>query len=178
MPDQSAVRAALEACPFVVLQEAFRTTETAAFADLLLPAASWGEKEGSVTNSERRISHVRQAILPPGEARPDWAITVDFAQRLEHRLRAQQPSLFAFAEPAQLFDEFKGLTRDRDLDLSGISHALIDQIGPNSGPSRSVPAKAPHACTPTGFFLPPAVARNSSPSRIVPPGSNAMHASR
>ena len=59
----------LQACPFVVLQEAFRTTETAAFADLLLPAASWGEKEGTVTNSERRISHVRQAIVAPGEAR-------------------------------------------------------------------------------------------------------------
>jgi assimilatory nitrate reductase catalytic subunit len=71
MPDQSTVRAALQACPFVVLQEAFRTTETAKFADLLLPAASWGEKEGCVTNSERRISHVRQAIAAPGEARPD-----------------------------------------------------------------------------------------------------------
>jgi assimilatory nitrate reductase catalytic subunit len=134
MPDQHAVRAALEACPFVVLQEAFRTTETAAFADLLLPAASWGEKEGSVTNSERRISHVRKAVVAPGEARPDWAITVDFAQRLEKRLRPQQPTLFAFDHPAQLFDEYKQLTRGRDLDLSGISHALIDQIGPQQWP--------------------------------------------
>ncbi|MFP3525572.1 molybdopterin-dependent oxidoreductase, partial [Pantoea sp. SIMBA_072] len=57
LPDQNRVRAALAACPFVVLQEAFRTTETAAYADLMLPAASWGEKEGTVTNSERRISH-------------------------------------------------------------------------------------------------------------------------
>jgi assimilatory nitrate reductase catalytic subunit len=134
MPDQHSVRAALEACPFVVLQEAFRTTETAAFADLLLPAASWGEKEGSVTNSERRISHVRNAILPPGEARPDWAITVDFAQRLEKRLRPCESSLFGFDQPSQLFDEFKGLTRGRDLDLSGISHALIDEIGPQQWP--------------------------------------------
>ena len=134
MPDQNAVRAALEACPFVVLQEAFRTTETAAFADLLLPAASWGEKEGSVTNSERRISHVRQAIAAPGEARPDWAITVDFAQRLEKRLRPQQPGLFAFEQPAQLFDEYKQLTRGRDLDLSGISHGLIDELGPQQWP--------------------------------------------
>lgn len=102
LPDQSSVRQALAACPFVVLQEAFRTTETAAFADLLLPAASWGEKEGTVTNSERRISHVRQAIAPPGEARSDWAITVDFAQRLEQRLRPGLPSLFAFAQPSQI----------------------------------------------------------------------------
>jgi assimilatory nitrate reductase catalytic subunit len=134
LPDQTAVRAALEACPFVVLQEAFRTTETARFADLLLPAASWGEKDGTVTNSERRISHVRQAIVAPGEARPDWAITVDFAQRLEKRLRPNATSLFAFETPAQVFDEYKQLTRGRDLDLSGISHALLDQIGPQQWP--------------------------------------------
>ncbi|MFL1524305.1 molybdopterin-dependent oxidoreductase [Pseudomonas sp. O230] len=134
MPDQSAVRAALQACPFVVLQEAFRTTETAAFADLLLPAASWGEKDGTVTNSERRISHVRQAIVSPGETRADWAITVDFAQRLEKYLRPGQPSLFAFDTPAQVFDEYKLLTRDRDLDLSGISHELIDRLGPQQWP--------------------------------------------
>ena len=134
LPDQQNVRAALEACPFVVLQEAFRTTETAPFADLLLPAASWGEKEGLVTNSERRISHVRRAITPPGEARADWAITVDFAQRLEKQLRPGQPSLFAFEHPTQLFDEFKYLTQGRDLDLSGISHALIDRLGPQQWP--------------------------------------------
>lgn len=134
MPDQTAVREALQACPFVVLQEAFRTTETAGFADLLLPAASWGEKEGSVTNSERRISHVRRAVAAPGEARADWAITVDFAQRLEKRLRPGQPSLFDFDAPAQLFDEYKQLTRGRDLDLSGISHSLIDQLGPQQWP--------------------------------------------
>ncbi|MCA4961967.1 nitrate reductase [Pseudomonas sp. Y24-6] len=134
MPDQNAVREALQACPFVVLQEAFRTTETAAFADLLLPAASWGEKEGTVTNSERRISHVRQAVIAPGEARPDWAITVDFAQRLEKHLRPEHASLFALDTPAQIFDEYKELTRGRDLDLSGLSHALIDRIGPQQWP--------------------------------------------
>jgi len=116
------------------LQEAFHTTETAAFADLLLPAASWGEKDGTVTNSERRISHVRRAIVAPGETRSDWAITVDFAQRLEKYLRPGQPSLFAFDTPAQVFDEYKLLTRDRDLDLSGISHELIDRLGPQQWP--------------------------------------------
>jgi len=134
MPDQSAVRAALQACPFVVLQEAFRTTETAAFADLLLPAASWGEKDGLVTNSERRISHVRRAIAAPGDARPDWAITVDFAQRLEKHLRPGQPGLFEFESPAQVFDEYKQLTQGRDLDLSGISHDVIDHLGPQQWP--------------------------------------------
>ena len=134
LPDLHNVRAALQTCPFVVLQEAFRTTETAAFADLLLPAASWGEKEGTVTNSERRVSHVRRAIAAPGEARPDWAITVDFAQRLEKHLRPGQPPLFAFERPEQVFDEFKQLTRGRDLDLSGISYALLDTLGPQQWP--------------------------------------------
>jgi assimilatory nitrate reductase catalytic subunit len=118
----------------VVLQEAFRTTETAGFADLLLSAASWGEKDGTVTNSERRISHVRKAIVAPGEARPDWAITVDFAQRLEKHLRPGHASLFSFETPAQIFEEYKQLTHGRDLDLSGISHDLIDRLGPQQWP--------------------------------------------
>ena len=99
-----------------------------------MPAASWGEKDGTVTNSERRISHVRKAIAAPGEARSDWAITVDFAQRLEKYLRPGQSSLFAFETAAQVFDEYKHLTRGRDLDLSGISHALLDRIGPQQWP--------------------------------------------
>ncbi len=134
LPDQNAVREALQACPFVVLQEAFRTTETVPYADLLLPAATWGEKEGTVTNSERRVSLVRQAIAAPGEARADWAITVDFARRLEKYLRPGLPSLFDFTQASHLFDEFKGLTRHRDLDLSGLSHDLLERIGPQQWP--------------------------------------------
>ena len=134
MPDQTLVRQALQACPFVVVQEAFANTETCAFADLLLPAASWGEKEGTVTNSERRISHVRPAIPAPGQARPDWAIVCDLARRLETTMRPGQPSRFAFDSPAQLFDEYKSLTAERDLDYSRLSHALIDELGPQQWP--------------------------------------------
>ncbi|RMP33196.1 Nitrate reductase [Pseudomonas syringae pv. antirrhini] len=134
LPDQNRIRQALETCPFVVLQEAFKTTETARFADLLLPAASWGEKEGTVTNSERRISNVRKAIQAPGEARSDWAITVDFAQRLQKRLQPEAPALFDFQTPKSLFDEFKGLTVGRDLDMSGIDRELIDRQGPQQWP--------------------------------------------
>jgi anaerobic selenocysteine-containing dehydrogenase len=81
LPDQAEVRAALQAAEFVVLQEAYANTDTAAYADLLLPATTWGEKEGTVTNSERRITHL-PAVAPPGEARHDWQIAVDFARRL------------------------------------------------------------------------------------------------
>jgi assimilatory nitrate reductase catalytic subunit len=134
MPDQQKIHEALATCPFVVVQDAFATTETCRYADLLLPAASWGEKDGTVTNSERRVSHVRPAIAAPGEARPDWSITCDFARRLEKRMRPGQPSLFGFDSPAALFEEYKLLTQGRDLDLSGLSHALIDRIGPQQWP--------------------------------------------
>ncbi len=80
MPDQATVRRALQRAEFVVVQEAFATAETCAYADLLLPATTWGEKTGTVTNSERRISRVRTAVPAPGEARHDWAIAVQFAQ--------------------------------------------------------------------------------------------------
>ena len=134
LPDQSKIHEALSACPFVVVQEAYATTETCRYADLLLPAAGWGEKEGSVTNSERRVSHVRRAVPAAGEARADWAITCDFARRLETHLRPGQPSLFDFADPAALFEEYKQLTAGRDLDLSGLSHALLDDLGPQQWP--------------------------------------------
>lgn len=136
MPDQQRVHEALATCPFVVVQEAFATTETCTYADLLLPAASWGEKEGTVTNSERRISHVRRAVGPAGDARADWAIVCDFARRLERRLRPDRPSLFAFETPEALFDEFRPLTAGRDLDYSGLSYALLDRLGPQQWPFR------------------------------------------
>ncbi|CAD5110176.1 nitrate reductase [Zestomonas carbonaria] len=134
LPDQQKIHEALAACPFVVVQEAFFTTETCHYADLLLPAASWGEKEGTVTNSERRISHVRRAVPAPAEARPDWAITSDFARRLEQRLRPGLPSLFDFASPEALFEEYKPLTAGRDLDYSGLSYAILDTRGPQQWP--------------------------------------------
>ena len=83
MPDQATVRRALERAQLVIVQEAFATTASCAFADLLLPATTWGEKTGTVTNSERRISRVRPAVAAPGETRHDWSIAAEFAQRLE-----------------------------------------------------------------------------------------------
>src|SRR5690606_13328314 len=134
LPDQQKIHEALSLCPFVVVQEAFFTTETCHYADLLLPAASWGEKEGSVTNSERRISHVRRAVPAPAEARPDWAIVCDFARRLEQQLRPGLPSLFNFLSAELLSEEYKHLTQGRDLDLSGLSSAILDDQGPQQWP--------------------------------------------
>lgn len=133
MPDQATVRRALERAEFVVVQEAFSTTATCAFADLLLPATTWGEKEGTVTNSERRISRVRPAVAAPGEARHDWSIAVDFAQRLEQRL-GRTPTLFPYNSAERVWNEHRESTRGRDLDITGMSYAMLDSAGPQQWP--------------------------------------------
>ncbi|MEP6789906.1 MAG: molybdopterin-dependent oxidoreductase, partial [Ramlibacter sp.] len=132
MPDQATVRRALERAEFVVVQEAFATTASCDYADLLLPATTWGEKTGTVTNSERRISRVRPAVPKPAGTRHDWAIATEFAQRLEGLLRPGQPTLF----PYSLIDEASGVetvwnehresTRGRDLDITGMSYAMLE----------------------------------------------------
>ncbi len=135
LPDQAEVRAALQAADFVVLQEAFANTDTAAYADLMLPATTWGEKEGTVTNSERCITHITAAVPGPGEARPDWEIAVDFARRLGARL--EQPltrQLFPYDKPEAIFNEHRESTRGRDLDITGLSYALLDASGPQQWP--------------------------------------------
>ncbi len=126
MPDQGTVRRALERAEFVVVQEAFGSTATCAYADLLLPATTWGEKDGTVTNSERRISRVRPAVPAPGETRHDWAAAVDFARRLETRLRPGRPSLFPYDTPESVWNEHRETTRGRDLDITGLSYARLE----------------------------------------------------
>lgn len=165
MPDQRTVRRALQRAEFVVVQEAFATPATCDFADLLLPATTWGEKEGTVTNSERRISSVRAAVPPPGEARHDWRIVVDFAKRLEaNGVRANgvgselmnsaptpfaltpiaetpsaaQPeaTLFPYEKPEDIWLEHRESTRGRDLDITGLSYPMLEHEGPQQWPLR------------------------------------------
>jgi len=136
MPDQTTVRRALERAEFVVVQEAFATASTCDFADLLLPATTWGEKTGTVTNSERRISRVRPAVTAPGETRHDWSIAQDFAQRLEKLLPSRHltgQSLFPYsltdesAGVEAIWNEHRESTRGRDLDITGMSYAMLDE---------------------------------------------------
>ncbi len=128
MPHQALVRQAMERAELVIVQEAFATTATCAYADILLPATTWGEKEGTVTNSERMISRVRAAVSAPGEARHDWAIAAEFARRLEKLLATQSSqSMFAYASPESVWLEHRESTRGRDLDITGMSYALLEK---------------------------------------------------
>ncbi|MDB5895696.1 MAG: nitrate reductase, partial [Rhodoferax sp.] len=137
MPDQALVRRALQRAELVVVQEAFSTAATCAYAHVLLPATTWGEKTGTVTNSERRISRVRPAVAAPGETRHDWAIAVDFAQRLAMRLRPDGPALFDYDGPEPIWNEHRASTAGRDLDITGLSYAMLDDKGPQQWPLRT-----------------------------------------
>jgi assimilatory nitrate reductase catalytic subunit len=132
MPDLNLVTEALRTAEFVVVQDAFRSTDTTAYADVLLPASTWGEKDGTVTNSERCISRVLQAVEPAGEARHDSQIVVDFAQRLAQRLG--KPDLLNFANSEAVFNEHRATTVGRDLDIGGLSYALLESTGPQQWP--------------------------------------------
>jgi len=136
MPQQAQVREALERCEFVVLQEAYGNTETAVYADLLLPATTWAEKEGTVTNSERRITHVSAASPGPGEARADWQIGCAFALALGDRIGKTEDAkrMFAYATVGDVFSEHAESTRGRDLDITGLNYARLDLDGPQQWP--------------------------------------------
>ena len=135
LPNQAEVREALRCADYVVLQEAYANTDTAAFADLLLPASAWGEKHGTVTNSERCITRVLPAVPPPGEARHDWRIVVDFARRLGRQLdHGAVDRLFPYESAEAIFDEHRASTCGRDLDITGLSYALLERDGPQQWP--------------------------------------------
>jgi assimilatory nitrate reductase catalytic subunit len=127
MPDLSTVRRALQRAEFVVVQEAFLTTSTCDYADLLLPATTWGEKDGTVTNSERRITRVRPAVTAPGQTRHDWQIGVDFARRLQALGIGPRSDLFPYETPESVWNEHRESTRGRDLDITGMSYTMLEQ---------------------------------------------------
>jgi formate dehydrogenase alpha subunit len=122
-PHLAHAKVAMERLKFLVVQEIFMT-ETAELADVVLPSTSFAEKEGTFTNSERRVQRVRRAIPPLGDSRPDWQIVCDVAARVG-RLLGRGTDGFSFADPAQIFDELASLAPS----MSGISHARLDREG-------------------------------------------------
>jgi len=124
-PNLAALQHSLNALEFFVVQDGFHPTPTTELADLVLPAAVWGEKEGTYTNSERRVSKVNRAVAPPGEARPDFEIFLDVAKRLNC-----YDELFpGWTQPADAFEEWKRVSAGRLCDYSGISYELLEEHG-------------------------------------------------
>jgi len=120
MPDADRVKAALAGCDLVVVSDVTADTDTAALADVLLPALAWGEKDGTVTNSERRISRQRAFLPPPGVARSDWWSICEVARRLGHG------EAFAFDTAVEIFREHAALSGfenngTRDFDISALA---------------------------------------------------------
>jgi assimilatory nitrate reductase catalytic subunit len=123
-PNRRRLEDALARLELLVVQDGFETPTTT-LADIVLPAAIWGEKDGTYTNSERRVSRVRKAIDPPGQARADFAIFLDVAEGFGLR-----DELFgAWQGPADAFDEWRRVSAGRLCDYSGISWDRIDLAG-------------------------------------------------
>ncbi|HET9487975.1 MAG TPA: molybdopterin-dependent oxidoreductase [Chryseosolibacter sp.] len=140
LPDSRRVEEALKKARFVVVQEISRKSDTISFADVVLPAAGHFEKEGTMTNSERRISHLAQVIPPPGEAKPDWEILCLFAKAMGFKG-------FDYRSPSEIYDEHCRLTKGTNIDISGLSYDRLKSEGTFQWP---VPA-ADHPGTPRLF---------------------------
>ena len=119
LPNYNLLEHALRNVDFLVVQDGFHPTPTSEFAHLVLPAAIWGEKEGTYTNSERRVSKVNAAVSPPGEARSDFDIFIDLAERLGVR-----DELFpGWTTTHDAFLEFQRVTSGRMCDLLSLHMA-------------------------------------------------------
>ncbi len=108
LPDSHNVRAALARCPLVIVSDCVTDSDTLAYADVVLPASSWGEKDGTVTNSERRISRQRGLLTPPGEARHDWWQLAEVGKRMGYS------QAFSYAGPHAIFREHARLSGYRN----------------------------------------------------------------
>jgi assimilatory nitrate reductase catalytic subunit len=160
LPDAGAVRGAIAACPFVVVSDIIAHTDTTRLAQVVLPATGWGEKSGTVTNSDRTISRQRAFLPAPGQARPDWRIICDVAAAMGWR------DAFAYDGPAAVFREYaalSGIAGDlgRAFDISdhaAISDAAYDALVPFKWPAEGA-RQGGRLFADGGFFTPSGRAR-------------------
>ena len=122
-PNVDVLRQAFENLDFLVVQDGYHPTPTTEIADLVLPAAIWGEKEGTYTNSERRVSKVNKAVEPPGEARSDFDIFLAVAEKLGVRGRLYP----GWGGPKDAFEEWRRVSKGRLCDYSGLTYELLDR---------------------------------------------------
>lgn len=122
LPKLDIVEKALKAGSFIVVQDISNRSDTIEYADLVLPAAGWGEKAGTMTNSERRISFLPKIINPPGKALPDVEIIWRFAQQMGYEG-------FNYQAVSEVYDEYCRMTRGTNIDISGLSYDRLQKEG-------------------------------------------------
>jgi formate dehydrogenase alpha subunit len=123
-PNLNHTRHQMENLEFVVAQDLF-LNESGAFADVFLPAAAWAEKEGTFTNTDRRVQLVRQAVPSRGQARPDWQVLCDLALRIEQRLGCPATAKWDYAHPSQVLEEMGSLVPE----YAGVKYARLQDEG-------------------------------------------------
>ena len=171
MPDANRARSALGKCEFLVVSDCVAHTDTSAHAHVLLPALAWGEKDGTVTNSERRISRQRAFLDAPGEAKPDWWIVGAVGQRLGY-------SGFDYRTPHEIFIEHAQLSGfenagDRDFNLSGLaelSESAYDAMAPVQWPVKTDVTEGQARLFGDGVFFAPSRRARFVPITPRPPG--------
>lgn len=136
-PNLNLTRHHMEQLEFLVAQDLF-INESGAFADVILPSTSWAEKDGTFTNTDRRVQRVRQAIAPRGDSRPDWQIICDLAKRIEARLGRPNSAGWDYAQPSEVLaevgrvvPEFTGVTYER-IEESGLQTPVWDESHPGT----------------------------------------------
>jgi len=149
LPNVRLAEEALKKAKFVVVQEISNKPESLAYADVILPAATWAEKEGTMTNSERRISYLNKIVNAPGEALPDAEIICRFAQKMGYKG-------FDFKDSSSIFDEHVKLTAKTNVDMSGLSYAVLKEQGTVQWPyKKKGPVKGiPRLFTDKEFYTP------------------------
>jgi len=123
-PNLNSTRHHMEQLEFLVAQDLF-INESGAFADVFLPAASWAEKEGTFTNTDRRVQRVRPALTPRGQSRPDWQIICDLARRIEARLGRPNSAYWEYIHPAEVLEEMGSVNPD----YRGVNYERIEKTG-------------------------------------------------
>ncbi|HEX6305640.1 MAG TPA: formate dehydrogenase subunit alpha [Anaerolineales bacterium] len=136
-PNLNQTRHHMENLEFLVAQDLF-INESGAFADVFLPATSWAEKDGTFTNTDRRVQRVREAVAPRGQSRPDWEIVCDLAKRIEARLGRQTSAHWDYQYPSQIMEElaavvpaYAGINYDR-IEVEGLQTPVPDENHPGT----------------------------------------------
>jgi formate dehydrogenase alpha subunit len=123
-PNLNHTRHMIEQLEFMVAQDLF-INESGAYADVFLPATSWAEKEGTFTNTDRRVQRVRKALEPRGQSRADWEIICDLAQRIEKKLGRPRTAYWAYKGPAEVLEEMGRVVPE----YAGVKYARIEKQG-------------------------------------------------